>query len=500
MALAIAATIERPRPAPPSRGRERRRRARSARRSDRAPPGDAAPLVGDLDHEVWPSLSDAARSLVVSVYFTAFSSRASSAMRTLPRRRGAAVGDLPSRQPRGDLGPAHEDVLEERLDVDGAGRQEVGPSAFASSSRRAMIRSIGRARRARRRARTGRLGHRCQELEMAAGDRHRRAQLVRDVVKEALLPSRSEARLVGERLDVSSARPGAARARPSPGTSPTSAGPRTARPRAGPGERVGENRGAGRERRPRRGSPSVTASDQTRNPYRSVRLIQTKWNGIVSQLGQSDHRADVRGGEHGPATSTSLRSQAIARISNRLDRSVGAELLAQAAHADVDDVGAGIEAIAPDVGEQAFRLTTSPRGERGGGAAGTRGRTGRRQVRRTTLTPGEVERQPPPHARLTRSSRPVLAEVHANPRDQLVERERLRQVVGAPELEAPQLRRQIRSGGEDEHRQGRPLLGAVQSTRDRSSRGSSRSSTRRSTDCRGRARARPLRPRRHRRE
>ena len=32
---------------------------------------------------------------------------------------------------------------------------------------------------------------------------------------------------------------------------------------------------------------SVHRIGQTRKPYRSVRLIQTKWNGIVSQLGQA---------------------------------------------------------------------------------------------------------------------------------------------------------------------------------------------------------------------
>ena len=32
---------------------------------------------------------------------------------------------------------------------------------------------------------------------------------------------------------------------------------------------------------------SVARIGQTRNPYSNVRLIQTKWNGIVSQLGHA---------------------------------------------------------------------------------------------------------------------------------------------------------------------------------------------------------------------
>ena len=96
----------------------------------------------------------------------------------------------------------------------------------------------------------------------------------------------------------------------------------------------------------------VTCGDQTRKPNRSVRLIQTKWNGIVSQLGHAIIAPMFAAAKAAHPTSTEcLRDQAITGMSNRLDRGVGAELLAQPPHADVDDVGAGVEAIPPDVGE-----------------------------------------------------------------------------------------------------------------------------------------------------
>lgn len=39
-------------------------------------------------------------------------------------------------------------------------------------------------------------------------------------------------------------------------------------------------------------------------------------------------------------------------MADSLDRSVVAELLAQSADTDVDDVGTGVEVVAPDLGEQ----------------------------------------------------------------------------------------------------------------------------------------------------
>ena len=87
---------------------------------------------------------------------------------------------------------------------------------------------------------------------MPARDRHRRAQLVRDVVEEALL-LRQQLGALGSLAPAAPApRPAAgARARPSPGTSPTSAAPRTARPRA-----VRRRRRRSGSARPSPGSPA----------------------------------------------------------------------------------------------------------------------------------------------------------------------------------------------------------------------------------------------------
>src|ERR1700752_1337334 len=53
-----------------------------------------------------------------------------------------------------------------------------------------------------------------------------------------------------------------------------------------------------------------------------------------------------------PTAARFRRSQAVAGIPHSLDRRVGSELLPQPAHADVDDVRARGEVVAPDLGEQ----------------------------------------------------------------------------------------------------------------------------------------------------
>src|SRR5690348_6441362 len=58
-----------------------------------------------------------------------------------------------------------------------------------------------------------------------------------------------------------------------------------------------------------------------------------------------------------------LRSQAIADMADRLDRGIRAQLPAQPADADVDDVRTRIEAVAPDVGEQPLAADHLPRVE-----------------------------------------------------------------------------------------------------------------------------------------
>ena len=72
------------------------------------------------------------------------------------------------------------------------------------------------------------------------------------------------------------------------------------------------------------------------------------------------------------------------------------------------------------------------------------------------LAPGQVELEPSDaHGR--RVLAPSVPQVDADAGDELVERERLRQVVVRPQLKAAELRRQVGPGGEDQHRQ----LGSV---------------------------------------
>src|SRR5438067_12494685 len=92
-----------------------------------------------------------------------------------------------------------------------------------------------------------------------------------------------------------------------------------------------------------------------RKPYRSVRLIQTKWNGIVSQLGQKliARKFAIANAPHA-ASGQLRRSKSITGMADGLDRCVGAEFFAQSADTDVDDIRAWIEVIAPDLRQQAF--------------------------------------------------------------------------------------------------------------------------------------------------
>ena len=79
------------------------------------------------------------------------------------------------------------------------------------------------------------------------------------------------------------------------------------------------------------------------------------WNGIVSHDGHAIIAARQTTARTPQAVSTRLgRGNAIAGIPHRLDRLGAAELLAQSPHADVDDVRARIEAVAPHLRQEAF--------------------------------------------------------------------------------------------------------------------------------------------------
>src|SRR5438093_10895564 len=80
-----------------------------------------------------------------------------------------------------------------------------------------------------------------------------------------------------------------------------------------------------------------------------------KWNGIVSQLSQRIIARRFATAKSAQPRSIALRrSKAVPRVADSLDRRVLAELLPQPPDADLDDVRAGIEVVAPDLGEETF--------------------------------------------------------------------------------------------------------------------------------------------------
>src|SRR5580704_4827705 len=121
---------------------------------------------------------------------------------------------------------------------------------------------------------------------------------------------------------------------------------------------------------------SVGRGAQVRNPYTSVKLIQMKWKGTVSQPANAKiairlttenaaHTASSRAGRNGQLSlmanrpSPPMRSarppsavgKLIALTAYRLDQAE-AELGPQAPHAHVDHVGARVEVVSPHAGQQ----------------------------------------------------------------------------------------------------------------------------------------------------
>src|SRR5256714_9965836 len=80
-----------------------------------------------------------------------------------------------------------------------------------------------------------------------------------------------------------------------------------------------------------------------------------KWKGTVSQAPHRTIAAMFAPAKASHPRSTSLgRIEAVPGMPDRADRDVCAQLLPQAANADVDDVGAGVEVVAPDLVKQAL--------------------------------------------------------------------------------------------------------------------------------------------------
>src|ERR671931_162302 len=221
----------------------------------------------------------------------------------------------------------------------------------------------------------------------------------------------------------------------------------------------------------------------------SVRLIQMKWNGIVSQLGQSaiarrfaranaNHATSIalrrkaplatptiEAGRAlparpsdapcwGPALMPSLSSgdESIAAMPDRFDR-VRAELLAQPPDAHLDDVRARVEVVAPDVREQPLAahdlaLVQNEVVQQPELAVGQ----GRDHIAELRLPPRDVEGQRPRTHDAAVLARPPTPQLGPHAGQQLVERERLREVIAGAEVEPAQLRLELRAGRDDDHR------------------------------------------------
>src|SRR5260221_6374891 len=178
------------------------------------------------------------------------------------------------------------------------------------------------------------------------------------------------------------------------------------------------------------------------------------WKGIVSHDGHATMTA-----RHPVASATQARSswlgdsQPVTRMPHGLDRGFGAKLLAEPPDANVDHVRSGIEAVAPDLREEPFAAHDLARMcDEVVEQAELSVREIRDAVIDASLAPREVELESRDADRRCVLAASV-AQLDAHARNELVERERLREIVVRPELEAPQLRRQVGSRGEDQHRQ-----------------------------------------------
>src|SRR6266566_2092623 len=109
---------------------------------------------------------------------------------------------------------------------------------------------------------------------------------------------------------------------------------------------------------------------QTRNPYRTVRLTQMKWNGTVSHVGMTSIAARLASENTTQATSIhrsrcghSIASGRIEAVPNPTDRGdrVRTDLRAEPADVHVDHVRARVEVVTPDRREQPLLRDRAPR-------------------------------------------------------------------------------------------------------------------------------------------
>src|SRR4029453_4856891 len=162
-----------------------------------------------------------------------------------------------------------------------------------------------------------------------------------------------------------------------------------------------------------------------------------KWNGIVSQSRSITITATLAAAKVAQAISTQrLRSvEAIADTSHRLDH-IGPKLRAEPPVAHVHHVAAGIERVAPDIGEQTLtRADISVPSHQMFEEKELALAEDHRAASGVGPPPGEIE------GHTANAQHPLfgpgrrLAEARPDPGDQLGEREGLGYVVGRAELE-----------------------------------------------------------------
>src|SRR5215469_7219544 len=181
-------------------------------------------------------------------------------------------------------------------------------------------------------------------------------------------------------------------------------------------------------------------------------LMYTKWNGIVSWPGSANIRAVLAAAKiNQPGKSQrSTGDEAVSDIAHRLNRSPF-KLRAQSADARVHDVASWIEGVAPHIGEQ---LITGAHLTRMTHEVSHQDELAMRQRDLMVFHAEHAALQVEPYpARLEPSRRrrcgPVL-DPSPDPRDQLGDRERLRQVVDRTHLQAADLGLDVADRGQDE--------------------------------------------------
>src|SRR6266508_6563499 len=213
-------------------------------------------------------------------------------------------------------------------------------------------------------------------------------------------------------------------------------------------------------------SPAVTRGPHTRKPYRMVRLTQMKWNGTVSHSGTSAMATRLASAKPTQARSSqkrrsgqpnrSVRGDSIPLTSHGRDR-VGAQLGPEPAHVDVDHVGAGIEVVVPDRRQKPLL---------GDGRAGVLHELAQQQELAFSQRdrPGAAVGLPPdqiqPQAAGDQTGGGAAGggpQPGPDPGQQLVEGERLSEVVLGPRFQASDLGRGGGQAGQDEHGLGRTL-------------------------------------------